>query len=153
MLGGEIWEPSRFLLPSFLWSVHLSVAWRLLLFLLFSSSPELASLQALFQHAPSKPTQCLFTHQLWFSQDKILQMIQTCERQWLLLALFSLTPPFSFSILKRQLVGPYFSCFISSTHFPSQSLAAACTHSFFLKYALLTLALCFLYLCSYYYLH
>lgn len=76
MLGGEIWEPSHFLCLHFFFVSALvsSLAPFALLALSFSSSPELAFLQSFFQHAPSKPTQCLFNNQLWFSQDKILQI-------------------------------------------------------------------------------
>lgn len=84
MLGGEIWEHSHFLCLFsfclflfclfFVSALVASLAPFALLALSFSSSPELTFLQAFFQHAPSKPTQCLFTNQLWFSQDKILQI-------------------------------------------------------------------------------
>lgn len=75
MLRGEIWEPSHFFaFVSFVSALVGSLAPFARPALSFSSSPELAFLQAFFHHAPSKPTQCLFTNQLWFSQDKIAQI-------------------------------------------------------------------------------
>lgn len=159
-LSGVSWNAGRrdlgaFTLPLlfFVSALVASLALFALLALSFSSSPELTFLQAFFHHAPSKPTQCLFTNQLWFSQDKILQIHTNLWKT--AITIDPLLPQTSlqfFHFEKTTCQGIFFLLYLFySLSFPE--LIPACAHSFFLKYAFLALALRFLFLCSYYSLH
>ena len=68
-----------------------------------------------------------------FYKMKSCKFIQICERQSFPLTRLLCTPAQFFHFLKRQLVSPRFSCFNSSTHFPSQNFVPPSAQSSFPK--------------------